>query len=74
MQVKILFFASFREIVGTNSMQLTIDDSSTTATLFHELCELHPSLKSGADQVSIAVSKALSAAIGLNPNTNSNAT
>mmetsp|Transcript_34845 Transcript_34845/g.33146 ORF Transcript_34845/g.33146 Transcript_34845/m.33146 type:complete len:82 (+) Transcript_34845:178-423(+) len=58
MKVKVLFFASFREIVGSSLLELTIDEGSTTVNLFSILCEMHPPLSLGADQVSIAVNKA----------------
>jgi molybdopterin converting factor subunit 1 len=57
MKIKVLFFASFREIVGSSSLNMTVDDSCTTLTLFETLCEMHPQLKLGADQVSVAVNK-----------------
>jgi molybdopterin converting factor small subunit len=58
MKVKVLLFASFREIVGFSLLELTIDEGSTTVNLFSILCEMHPQLSLGADQVSIAVNKA----------------
>lgn len=57
MEVKVLFFASFREIVGSSSLQLTVAESSTTTTVFEQLCESYPQLKYGADQISVAVNK-----------------
>ena len=57
MKIKVLLFASFREIVGSTSLNLTVDDSCTTLTLFEILCEMHPQLKLGADQISVAINK-----------------
>lgn len=58
MKVKVLLFASFREIVGASELALTVNDGSTTSTVFELLCEMHPRLKLGADQISVAVNKA----------------
>lgn len=58
MKIKVLLFASFREIVGASELTLTVDDGCTTTTLFEQLCEKHPQLKLGADQISVAVNKA----------------
>ena len=57
MEVKILFFASFRDIVGSSSLQLAILESTTTTTVFEQLCQSYPQLKEGADQISVAVNK-----------------
>ena len=57
MNIKVLFFASFREIVGSPSLNLTVDDDCTTQSLFEILCGLHPQLRLGADQVSVAINK-----------------
>lgn len=70
MKVKVLFFASFREIVGSSSLELTIDDGSTTVKLFSALCEMHPQLSLGADQVSIAVNKAYISGLGISLHNN----
>jgi molybdopterin converting factor subunit 1 len=55
MRIKVLFFASFREIVGTNSMELELDDGGTTANVFATICEQYPLLQQGS--VAIAVNK-----------------
>ena len=57
MKIRVLFFASFREIVGSASLSLTVDEKCTTQSLFELLCEMHPQLRLGADQVSVAVNK-----------------
>ena len=57
MEIKVLLFASFREIAGTSVINLSVDECSTTLTLFDLLCEMHPQLKLGADQISVAVNK-----------------
>ena len=57
MEVKILFFASFRDIVGSSSLQLAILESTTTTTVFEQQCQSYPQLKEGADQISVAVNK-----------------
>jgi molybdopterin converting factor subunit 1 len=55
MRIKVLFFASFREIVGTNSMELELADGATTANVFATICEKYPLLQQGS--VAIAVNK-----------------
>lgn len=55
MRIKVLFFASFREIVGTNSLELDVDDGETTANIFATLCEQYPLLQQGS--VAMAVNK-----------------
>ena len=57
MEIKVLLFASFREIVGTTVLNLSVDPCCTTRNLFELLCEMHPQLKLGADQISVAVNK-----------------
>lgn len=58
MEIKVLFFASFRETVGASSVLLTIEEGESTTDIFNQLCEAHPQLKQGADQISVAVNKA----------------
>ena len=50
-----LFFASLREIVGSNSVELDLFDGATTATIFATLCGQYPLLQQGS--VAIAVNK-----------------
>ena len=58
MHIKVMLFASFREIVGSSSLLLTVEAGSTTSTIFEQLCESYPPLRDGADQISVAVNKA----------------
>jgi molybdopterin converting factor subunit 1 len=44
--VRILFFASVRELVGLSETSITLELDSTTATLLKELHRQYPALKS----------------------------
>lgn len=60
MIVRVLFFASLREVVGETCLDLELKDESTTVDLFVRICELYPSLFDMQDKISIAINRAYS--------------
>jgi molybdopterin converting factor subunit 1 len=56
MKIKVLFFASFREIVGSSSVELDVADGATTTAVFAGLCDQYPQFRLGT--MAMAVNKA----------------
>lgn len=58
MSIKIIFFASAREITGTREISLDLTEQLTTSTdIIRHICELFPQLTPGINQISIAVNQ-----------------
>lgn len=57
MLIKVLFFASAKEITGKSKTEIELSDGQTTADLVSALTELYPSLNITRDQISIAVNQ-----------------
>lgn len=57
MKVTVKFFASTREIAGKPSLELEVNESSTTKDVIETILQSIPDLKDGIDEVSIAVNK-----------------
>jgi len=57
MIVKLLLFAEAKEIVGSESVELTLDDSATVGQLKQAVVELHPGLKKLIEESSISVDR-----------------
>ena len=55
MRIKVLFFASLKELIGISSMAIDVAEGGTTSTLFADLCIQYPSLRQGS--MAIAVNK-----------------
>ena len=56
MRIKVLFFASLKELIGISSASIDLAEGGTTSTLFADLCIQYPSLRQGS--MAIAVNKA----------------
>ena len=57
MKINVLFFASTREIIGASRLSIDLPEFSTTENLIAILVERYPSLKSGINEISIAINK-----------------
>ena len=55
MQIKVLFFASLKELIGISTLSIDLAEGGTTSTLFAKLCDQYPSLRQGS--MAIAVNK-----------------
>lgn len=55
MEIKVLFFASCRDIAGTSEMAMQLRDGSTVMQLRQDLSERFPALRPLEGVVSIAV-------------------
>ena len=55
MKIKVLFFASFREMVGSSSVEVEVAEDATTTTVFAGLCEQYPQFRLGS--MTMAVNK-----------------
>lgn len=57
MKVKVLFFASAKEITGLSTTTVELDAGANTTDLETKLSEMFPSLDIGRDQISLAVNQ-----------------
>ena len=55
MKVKVLFFASFREVVGHSSQTFELSEGETTSDLFAHISQIYPSLL--LESISVVVNK-----------------
>lgn len=57
MRVLVRFFAMYREIVGSPSVEVEIPEGSTPEDLWHKLCAEYPRLPQGRPWVAVAVNR-----------------
>ena len=57
MKIKVLFFASARELVGDSMTELDVDSPTTTAAVVDLLCERFPKLSLIRTTIAIAVNR-----------------
>jgi molybdopterin synthase catalytic subunit len=58
MSIKVIFFASAREITGTREITLDLTEQLSTSTdVLKHVCGLYPQLTPGINQISIAVNQ-----------------
>jgi molybdopterin converting factor subunit 1 len=60
MKIKVLYFASYREIVGHSNETIELDDNSSLNKLKKQINIKHPNLKDHWDVALISVNKAYS--------------
>ena len=58
MRIKVLFFASCREISGVTSADVHLGETATTTDLMTELIELYPALSQREGDLKLAVNQA----------------
>lgn len=58
MEVKVLFFASIRELAGVKDATFALEEGSTTAHLKEQILAQFPQLRSALDTITMAVNKA----------------
>jgi molybdopterin converting factor subunit 1 len=56
-KIQVLFFASIREMVGVDELEISLDENSTTNDLVLKLFELYPCLSSFEHSFSIAINR-----------------
>jgi len=57
MIVKVLLFAEAKEIVGSETVELTLDDGATVSQLKQMVAELHPAMADLIEKSSISVDR-----------------
>ena len=62
MKVKVLFFASCRDIVGSREIELEVPKGSTAGDAVDRLCETHPRLSPLRGRMAISVNEDYAAA------------
>lgn len=55
--IKVLFFASAKEITGVSKTTVDLEVGQTTTDLVSKLSEMFPNLNVSRDQISLAVNK-----------------
>ena len=55
MKVKVLIFATLRDIVGTNSFDMEVPARTTVAELKSQLVKVYPGLSGARDAMKVAV-------------------
>lgn len=58
MEVKVLFFASIRELAGVKEVSVRIEEGSTTAQLKEAVAEQFPQLQTALENITMAVNQA----------------
>ncbi len=59
MRIKVLFFASYRELVGDSERTLDMRNGSTAKDVISQLKRLYPQLAALSDDIDISVNKRL---------------
>ena len=57
MDVRVLFFASTREIVGENSIEIKLNEGDTVRDLMNELSKQFPELGSVEKKLAVAINE-----------------
>ena len=58
MEIKVLFFASCRELVGNSEMSLSLPDHSSVSDLLARLGQVHPRLREMEGSLMVSVNQA----------------
>ena len=57
MKVKLLLFASIRELVGASQVELDLPSDATVTVMLQTLASLYPGAQGSLDQINIAINK-----------------
>ncbi len=57
MKVKLLLFASIRELVGASQVELDLPSDATVSVMLQTLASLYPGAQGSLDQINVAINK-----------------